>query len=232
MRSLRELFASPLWPRWRAGLIALVLFVHTCAALPIPRPVRAEDARTPTAQDELRLWVGVFGRLGLEVSKEDLLDLVNGVGKLCVNTRSAIMGPFRPILRLTGTGQAWALFAYPDRYPNLLQVEVRQPDGSWELVYASADPEHAFMAPQFAFRRVRGVYDTAAAKGAPGKVYDRFADWVAREALEAWPEATDARVKMVQRRVTLPGEPADADEKTRLVRLRSREDLPLGEGAP
>lgn len=225
MRSVRELFDGPHWPRWRAGLIALTLFVHTCAALPIPKPVRAEDARTPTAQDELRLWVSIFARLGVQTSKEDLLDLVNGVGRFSVDTRSALMGPFRPLLRLTGTGQAWALFAYPDRYPNLLQVEVRRPDGTWSLVYAAADPEHTFLADRFAFRRVRGVYDTAAAKGSPGKVYDRFADWVAREAFAAWPEATDVRVKMVQRRVNLPGEQAEAEEKTRLVRLRSREDL-------
>ncbi len=226
MKSVRELLSSERWPRWRAGLITLVLFVHACAAMPIPRPVRPEDVRTPTAQDELALWVDIFASLGVQTDADELVGLVNSVGQVCVDVKAAIMGPFRPLLRVTGTGQAWALFAYPDRYPNLLQVEVRRGGADWETVYAAADPDHTFLAEQFSFRRVRGVYDTAAAKGSPGKVYDRFVDWVAREVFERWPDATDVRVKMLQKRVTLPTEMPDEEEpKARLVRLRTREQV-------
>lgn len=226
MKSRPELFASPQWPRWRAGLIALTLFVHTCAALPIPRPIRADDLRTPTAQDELALWIGLLGKIGVDASGDDLVSLVNVIGQACVDTKAAIMGPFRPLLRVTGTGQAWALFAYPERYPNMLQIEVREPSGDWTLVYGATSPDHTFLAEQLAFRRVRGVYDTAAAKGSPGKGYDRFVDWVAREAFARWPEATDVRVKMLQRRVNLPSEiPDEAEDKARLVRLRARDQV-------
>lgn len=229
MRWLRERMSSPNWPRWRAGLIALVVLVHSCAALPMPRPIRAEDARTPTAQEEIDRWRGILSSLGYDASEEELLELVNGIGSACAEVKSTVMAPFRPVLRFTGTGQAWALFAYPDRFPNRLNVEIRGPEDEWRTVYAAADAEHTFMAAHFAYRRVRGVYDTAAAKGAPGRVYDRFADWVARETLAAYPEATTVRVKMLQRRVSLPGEDPEADqEKARLVRLRTREQVEGG----
>lgn len=228
MRSPREIFGGAAWPRWRAGLIGLVLFVHACAAMPIPRPIRPDEARTPTAQDEFALWLRIFGRLGVQTSQDQLLDLLNKVGGVCLNTRNAVVEPVRPLLRLTGTGQAWALFAYPERYPNHLQIEIRGAGGDWELIYAAADPEHDFLADQLAFRRVRGVYDTAASRGSPGAAYDRFADWVAREVFAAYPDAADVRIKMLQKRVTLPDEVANEEEKTRLVRLRSRDQMKAG----
>lgn len=214
------------WPSVRAGLIGLVLAVHACAATPTPRRIKPEDARTATAQEEIRLWLETFAGVGVQLTSEQLLELVNEVGGTCADLKKGIMAPFYPLLRLTGTGQSWALFAYPDRYPNRLVVEIREPGGEWEPVFRGADPEHAFLEPQIAFRRVRGVYDTAAARGSPGRVYDRFVDWVARETFAAWPDADDVRVKMVQFHVDLPYEPTDQEpEKTRLVRLRSREQV-------
>jgi hypothetical protein len=170
----------------------------------------------------------MLAAVGVHASEEQLLSLVNGTADVCIGARDAVLEPFRPLLRLTGTGQAWALFAYPERYPNHLQVEVREPSGDWQLVYAAADPEHRFLADQLAFRRIRGVYDTAASRGAPGASYDRFTDWVAREAFAAYPGATDVRVKMLQKRVTLPDEDISEEEKTRLVRLRSRDQMEAG----
>jgi len=228
MRSPREIVVGAAWPRWRAGLIALVLLVHACAATPFPRRIRPEDARTPTAQEELGLWLKMLGKLGVRATQDQLLDLVNAAADLSLGVRDVVIEPFRPLLRITGTGQAWALFAYPERYPNHLQIEVREPAGGWRLVYAAADPERRFLADQLAFRRIRGVYDTAASRGAPGAAYDRFTDWVAREAFAAYPDATDVRVKMLQKRVTLPDEDPAEEEKTRLVRLRSRDQMEKG----
>ena len=214
------------WPAFRAGLIALTLAVHACAATPTPRRIKPEDARTATAQEEIRLWLNVMARVGVQMSSDKLLELVNTIGGTASDLKQGIMAPFQPLMRVTGTGQSWALFAYPDRYPNRLVVEIREPNGQWTPVFRSADPEHEFLEPQLAFRRVRGVYDTAASRGSPGKVYDRFVDWVARETFAAWPDADDVRVKMVQFHVDLPYESSAAEaEKTRLVRLRSRDQV-------
>lgn len=233
-----KLFSSSSWPQIRGALIALALGVHACAATPTPRPVKPEDARTATAQEEIRLWLDALEDVGIHSSADELLSLVNDVGEACTTFKKTIMAPFQPILRLTGTGQSWALFAYPDRYPNRLVVDVRDPSGRWSPVFEGGNPELAFLAPKLTFRRIRGVYDTAAARGSPGKVYDRFADWVARETLAAFPNATDVRVKMVQFHVEVPYEQrggadadegkkgaSDNDEKTRLIRLRSREQV-------
>lgn len=235
MPSEPELVGTGTWPRVRAGLIALTLAVHTCAAMPMPRPIKAEDARTATAAEELKLWLDVLAGVGISATSDQLLDLVNTVGGACSTFKKGVLAPFQPLLRITGTGQSWALFAVPDRYPNRLVVEVRRPSGEWEMLFRSADPEHTFLAPQLAFRRIRGVYDTASSRGSPGKVYDRFVDWVARQTLAAEPNATDVRIKMVQFHVSLPDDEPDGaegganarndEEKTRLVRLRSRDQV-------
>lgn len=235
MPSEPDLVGTGPWPRVRAGLIALALAVHACAATPMPRPIKAEDARTATAVEEMKLWLDVLASVGISATSDQLLALVNAVGGACSTLKKSALAPFQPLLRITGTGQSWALFAYPDRYPNRLVVEVRQPGGQWETVFRGADPEHTFLAPQLTFRRIRGVYDTASSRGSPGKVYDRFADWVARQTLAAQPNATDVRIKMVQFHVDLPDDgPGEAEggassrsdeEKTRLVRLRSREQV-------
>lgn len=214
---------SPRWPQVRAALIAAAMLVHGCAAMPLPRALRPQDQKSAYAQEEIARWLGILHTLGVDLGADELVSMVNEVGETATSTRKTLLTPVAWALRLTGTGQSWALFAYPDQYPNRLELEVRSGKGDWETVFRAGDPQVQLLGDAITFRRVRGVYDTVSTRSSPGKVYDRFADWVGREVLAARLDADEVRVKMVQFRVTLPGEDDDQEEKTRLVRLRRRE---------
>lgn len=218
---------SARWPSIRAGILALVVGVHGIAALPLPRVLKAEDAKTELAREEIGRWVRILRSAGWDIDDEQLVAHVNTIGRAAMGTRRFVLAPFQPLLRLTGTGQSWALFAYPDRYPNRLEVDGKTLEGGWELLYRANDPGHTMLAPQLEFRRVRGVYDTASSRDAPGRVYDRFVDMVARQVFARRPDLDTVRVKMVQFRVSLPGESGTYPEKTRLTRLRSRDQVEL-----
>lgn len=207
-------------PSLRAALLAVVVFVHGVAASPLPpSPSSAKALANPIAVEELNGWVRLLGGLGVETNREQLTELAVESSIVTSELRSAVMKPFRPLLRITGTGQGWGLFTYPNTHPHRLVIEVER-DGKFEVVYRALDPEHAYLEPQLTFRRVRGVYDDNASKVRPS--YESFARWVARHAFEDWPDATRVRVKMIRTHVVTPGQTPDPKAETRLVRVVKR----------
>lgn len=132
-------------------------------------------------------------------------------------TRQAVLWPWRPVRRGTGTGQAWGMFAQPDRRPRRLEVAVRGADGDWTDVIRKNDgPTPAFLRD----RRIRALYDTAPDEGSPA--YWAFTRWVGRTVLDEHPAATAVRVRLVESDTTDPWLPADPEQTVFLERIHQR----------
>lgn len=205
-------------PRLRALLIGLVLLVNGFSNLPATA-VKEKDLKNPIARQELQSWSELLGHVGVERTpaqlREDAVRYGNGLAEL----KKRGMKPFRPAFRLTGTGQGWGLFTYPNTFPHTLHVDIDE-GGSWRTVYAALDPEADWMEGRFRFRRVRGVYDDNAWKAR--RSYENFVDWVAREAFEDFPEANQVSVYMIRRPAREVGQPSSPDLEKRLERTRTR----------
>jgi hypothetical protein len=229
--------AGPLrpWPVLRALLIALVLLVHGTKALPWP-DVRERDLAYGVAQDELERWAGILGSLGIRLSAEQLAERVIAVGRASAAAQRALHGPVRPLLRITGTGQAWGLFAYPDPYAGRLVVSSRRAQGDgltgpWQERYRAPGQGDPWLVARLESRRIRGVYDDNGDRPKPGGFYDPFCDWVAVEVMAREPDVVEVEIRLdlVTNRVPGDHRPAVPD-KRRHVRTRSRQELarPLG----
>ena len=210
-------------PSIRAAWIALALFVHGLAAAPLPSRIRAHEMNSPDSIEEAQRWADVINVLGLGVSAEGLLEFSRASGEFASDTRQALMKPFQPLLKLTGTGQGWGLFTHPDRFPDHLEIYGRTGE-DWTLLYRAFDPESDFLAKPIAYRRIRGLWDGSANKPKPS--YNNFVDWVARQAFENFSDIEEIRVQFRRHKTTTPGEPSSTLDKVRHRRTRSRGEMP------
>ena len=216
------------WPTIRAGLIAILLFFQLVAAIPLPelRPAHLERRQ---AQIELKRWAGVLTDLGLATRPEQLAALGLAVGKTCRNGRAALLRPIAGLKRITQTGQAWGLFAYPDPYPGRLVIAGRPTGGEWITLHAApdegSDPE---LGRLLRYRRMRGVWDDTGDRPKPKHAFDNFATWVARRALTSHPELDQIEVQLLTRHIVLPGSGPEEPEQPFHRRLRTRKALFVG----
>ena len=208
-------------PRLRAALIALAIVVYGIAAAPIPQAVKKKHVFSPSGRDELRRWVQVLDQVGLELTVKELGDAVVDVAQPFTEARQLALTPFKPWYRLTGTGQRWGVFAYPDTRPHRLTIACDRGDG-WETLFAAGDPDHAWASVRLRHRRMRGVWDGVAKRKKPGRVYEDFVDLVASWVADEHPSCTELRVSYWQLHAVGPGETADEPQE---VHVRER---PLG----
>ena len=206
------------WPAIRGGLLAAALFFHGIAAAPLPHPVTRDDLRNPVSAEEVAAWADRLSALGLPIGPdalgEQVIAITAGIGRV----HRALLAPARPVFALTGTGQGWALFANPDTHPARLEIRGRREgEQGFELLFRHLDPEATWRAPALTYRRLRGVYDAGGYRSRPRKPYQRFAGWVGREALAAFPDLAVVEVRTVRTHTTLPGEPPDPAEEVRHV---------------
>lgn len=193
----------------RAALLLAVVFFNTVEALPLPRSAKRENYEKAGAQDEIARWQAALARLGLDYSPAQLTGGAFALAESGVRIRKWLTWPARPIFELTQTGQNWALFTHPDRWPARLVIEAGEED-DWRRLYASLDPEHDFRADALVYRRVRAVYDGQSEKA--GRTWDRFASWAAAEVFAAYPEVDTVRVKFIRVHTFEPGESATVFE--------------------
>ena len=203
----------------RAALIAVVLLVHGIAASPLPRSVKRSQFESAIAKEELDRWVGLLGAAWVTVTRAELADRSFAFGEQLVALRTFLLGPVRPWFRVSGTGQSWGLFTYPDSWPHQLVVEIRV-GKEWRTVFAGLDEEADWSRALLAYRRVRGVYDGNTYR--PTKTYEHFAKWIGGRALADFPEARQARVKFIRYHTRAPGQPPDPERSEKLVRLVDR----------
>ena len=207
------------WAVCRAFAITALLLFEGFRAAPFPNRVTAQDLRLPEARQELDRWMTVVDRLGLDLNRDDLIDLVKDLSGRGANIQKRVLKPFRPLIRITQTDQAWALFATPDSHPNRLEVRVRV-DGSWQLVYRALDAEYRELAGPIEYRRVRGVHDLLRRESVGFK---HFCEWVAGRLFNEHPDADAAEVRLVRLHTTLPGEPVDPTEDVWIRRVVSKD---------
>ncbi len=213
----------------RGALLLAVVGVQGFAALPLPHSARKSQYDTPIAQEEIGRWQAAFAKLGVEVTRGEIVDVAWASAQGSVTLRKTVLRPFDGLLRWTGTGQGWGLFTTPDAFPHQLRVWIQPTTAPgateaslWRLVYAGLDPDANWRVDQLAYRRVRGVYDGQTTR--PGASWDKVARWIAARALEDFPEAARVRVGFVRRHSRLPGESADTTETTRHLRIHTRGD--------
>lgn len=215
--------SSPSWLRnTRAFILLLVIVVHGIFAAPLPRAVKLRDMQRPAGVEEIDRWLSLFASVGFTPARKDFEAWVVDSTSFWGGWHEAFKKPFRPVMRMTGTGQGWALFAAPDTHPHRLEVFVRV-GGDWSLIYRRFHPQASWNDGIFRFRRVRGVYDSSTQRQLPS--YKAFSAWVAEQALADYPQATGAKVQMVRTHTTVPGEPRDPKEEPRQVIVIMR-DLP------
>lgn len=210
------------WADVRAGLLLVVLLPHLFASLPLARSARRKNFDTPLARDELARLREVLAHFGWTPTHAELADLLHDISEVQVDLRDVVLGPARPFFRITGTGQAWGLFTYPDRFPAQLVVESRSGSAPYEVRYASLDPDADLAVEKFVYRRVRGVYDTNSDK--EGRTWDPFVSWAAGEVFAADSTVTEVKVYFRRLRTFEPGEASRSlhVEGTRGERVRRR----------
>ena len=214
-----------IWPVIRAVLISIVLLGQWIDALPLPE-LRKKDLQYPVAQDEIQRWTGVLNSLGMELTEEEVVAGALEVGRIAIKFRQITMAPIRPLKRVTGTGQSWGLFAYPDPYAGRLVVEVRQGKGEWVRRFSAPGVlAGERLSQQLRYRRVRGIYDDLGDRPKPSTMYNRFADWVAWQVFTDSPEITAVQIRLDLMYIVPPGEGEAPEDKRRHARMRLRDAL-------
>lgn len=207
-------------PNVRAALLAAVIAVHGVAAAPLPSGVSANDFKNPIARDEMQRWSEILASIGVSASPEALSQRALAVGKESSELRKTLLKPFGPLMRVTGTGQGWGLFTYPNSYPHRMEIEILQ-DGQWVCIFRALDPSCDWMEAHLTYRRIRGVYDDNATSTRSS--YTNFVRWIAKRAFEDFPAAESVRVRMIRSHVVLPGQPKDPKTTVRLLRTVRRD---------
>lgn len=191
---------SRVWPHLRAALVAL--HVLAVAVLAAPAPVGAmnrESWKEETVQDEIEVWAGRFG-----MSPEDFEDWAWSAASRFMAVRDAVVKPFKPYCKYTGTSQSWRMFVAPHRYPARLHIDV-QIGREWQTVYVRGDREHAWKRPQLDHNRMRAQIFRLSWPGY-GRTYSHFTVWLAREAARDFPDARGIRVRFFRYRTRSPAE--------------------------
>ena len=208
------------WPVFRGLLIAGVLFVQVLDAIPLPE-VRPGHLRTDIARQEIQRWRSVLSHIGIDVTQQQMRDFALMLGEKSGNYRRAVVKPTKPFRRVTGTGQAWGLFAYPDHVAGRLVIS-GQVSGTWSTLYSAPDVGDGLLGSQLRNRRMRGVYDTFGDRNNPRGPYRRFFKWVTSAAFDQHPNVDVVEVRFDEVTIVLPGEEAPP-ETTMHSRKRARE---------
>lgn len=207
----------------RTVAIAAALVFHGIAAVPWGHGLDQAMLDSPRGQEELGRWVARLGGLGVATSIPDLGARVLQAGQGVQALRRLGGQPTRHLFRITGTGQGWAYFAYPNSYPHRLVIEARVGD-TWTLRYRGLDAEHAWRAPQLTYRRLRGLTNPSNNERPP--TWDSFTRWIAAELLAEDPAVDAVRVSQVRTHTVHPDRAPDPREKTRFRRTIRREPTP------
>ncbi|GDX82178.1 hypothetical protein LBMAG42_39890 [Deltaproteobacteria bacterium] len=195
------------WEDVRAALLLVVIAVYGFAAAPLAHSANREKLSLPFATDELTRLQSALAPMGLHPEVEELADVAYRVSSFQADLRRTGLAPFQDFFRITGTGQAWGLFTYPDRFPARLVVEGRQASGGWIRLYASLDPDATFNEEKLVYRRIRGVYDANSERARA--TWDPFVSWVASEVFRAEPGVDAVRVSFQQIHTYEPWEHAE-----------------------
>ena len=212
-----------MWPRVRGTLIALILLCCVVEAVPIPA-LRERHLNRSLAREEADRWVGIFEGFGVHTTSDEILGQVLTVSKEARAARATVLGPWRAFSRQLKLAQAWGLFAYTDSHPGRLVLEGRAKGGDWTLLFKAPSTGDERLGRVLFNRRMRGVWDDAGDRPKPGRLYDRWVTWVAKDVFEHLPDVDVVRVRFDRLSVSMDGPGATAPEEPVHSRERHRED--------
>jgi len=212
-----------MWPRVRGTLIALILLCCVVEALPVPA-LRERHLNRRLAREEADLWVGILDKVGVHMNSDELLGQVLAVSKEARAARATILGPWRAFSRQFKLAQAWGLFAFTDPHPGRLVLEGQAKGGDWILLFRAPNTGDERLGRVLFNRRMRGVWDDAGDRPKPGRLYERWVTWVAKDVFEHRPDIDVVRVRFDRLSVSMDGSGETAPEEPVHRRERYRED--------
>jgi hypothetical protein len=207
----------------RAFAITLVLVLQLLDAVPLPE-LREHHLANPVAQQELRRWSAVLTDAGVAVTPKELAEVGLQLGSVATTFREAVLKPWYPFRRLTGTGQSWGLFAYPEPATGRLVVEGTGPSGTTEF-YRAPGGNNDSLEHILEYRRVRGVYDDASDRPKPRKVYRRFGEWMAVRLMTENPELTVVQTRLDRHLIRTPDDGPPLPDTRRHAQSFTRKNL-------
>jgi hypothetical protein len=211
-----------LGPHARALFVALHLFAITAMALPSAGiGLNRRAWKDPTVQGEFTAWTERLNGWGMELTVPELEDFLWWFASGYEEVRDAVLTPFQPYFRHTGTWQSWKMFVAPHRYPARLEIEVDTGEG-FGTVFVERSATATWMRSWLDHDRMRAAvfrygwdhYRTSR---------DAFADWVYRRAQEDFDELRQVRVSFVKYRTPSPAEVragVKVEERRDLVEIR------------
>ena len=195
-------FQHPAWPHVRAVLIGLHVLSLVVLSLPDAGAVHNRRRwQTANARSDLRQLADRLQRWGLDTDEHRLERTLWDMGTAYLRVQQPIAAPFRWYARVTGSRQAWRMFASPQRHPAELHVDLER-NGRWETIYVPHSDQYAWNREQFEHNRFRKFLGRFA-RGFIPQHYDEAAHWVATRAAIEHPNATQVRVRLY-RYDTLP----------------------------
>lgn len=214
---------AEVWRQLRAALVTGVLVAQCADAVPMPA-LSTSDLQHPVAQEELKRWTVRLNGWGMAVSQDELATWGLSVGKGARRLQRALLSPTRSFRRVTGTGQSWGLFAFPEPRAGRLEVHARAAEGAWQPVFVAPEGGGE-LGRRLRYRRVRGLTDDAGDRPRPGPLWKRTTRWIAREVFEEHPEFEEVEVQMVVIDVVVPGGPPPRADRVVHSRLELRSEI-------
>lgn len=211
------------WAWARAGLVTLVLLLQILDAIPLPE-LRKHHLANPVAQEELVRWSELLTDLGRPTTPEQLAETGLDLGSLAGTFRKVVLKPWHPLRRMTGTGQSWGLFAYPEPASGRLVVDGIGPDGT-ETLYSAPGGKGDELETLLEYRRIRGIYDDAGDRPRPRRIYQRFAQFVAERVFADHPELTAVEIRLDLHPLIPPGQGEPVEDTRRHARIVLRSDV-------
>ena len=212
------------WPQIRATILTVVIAINLVVAVPWGPRITENTIKKPIAQDEITNWLAFVQGLGVQMSQEAFEGWVIWTSNAIADVDQALVAPTKPFRRITGTGQAWALFATPDSRPAAIEISGRNGDeGEFELLFRRHDPAHTMLGDHLSFRRMRGIYDGQSAK--PGRAYRNFNRWVAQSVFALRPDLDRVQAAFRRRHTVPPTQPPDPEVKIEHARILKKERL-------
>ena len=180
----KRLTQNPRWPRVRAGLILLAIFVNVAEGCPAVPNIQPHHLQGPIGARELARWGERLRGLGAELSDEELAEETLAFSAKARELHAEMLEPAWPYFDLVQVHQKWSLFPIADPNPWNMHVEGRVGDGPWFVLYRPlGDTEFMADEPDFVamlrYRRVRAHWNPGTA--GPRVDYPRFVDWLATE---------------------------------------------------
>ncbi len=196
-------WGSRLLRQFRAIFVAFHIVAVCLSAAPAPGAGMNRAAWSdPTVQREFNAWADRLGQ-----DPDSFQDRIWAAAVRFVELRRAVLKPFVPYLRTTGTEQSWQMFVAPHRWPTRLQIQVsRDPrpalSSEWETLFEERSDTATWKAEFFERERMRA---TVFRWGWPtyAEAYKRGCNALAQLIFEEMPEILTVRCRFS--RVQSPG---------------------------